>query len=347
MLTGQIATAASESHWHTHLSTLLQITSLRRQIYGGRERYPFLIWWLCMIDLEAIFSSAGSGEFVSAMLKSDLVPPPSYHLFPLGQDGSSIVYGHELETLPIILQLDYEVTTLAMRLGLLAHELRSQTSPQSATTGKPLIITDPRIRHARVYELVESLRELWATLSVNYIAQHTQLLPARSAQLFDHAQLLYRACVIYSHTSMWAGQRLETSPDYDTEISVAASQILNTAARLLKPQIPHTSTSVDGTTVNAIAPRFLVFPLFMAGIAATDGSQKLRAAEMLEKMEFSAVGRNTGNVRKGLERVYEEQNSRFMMTGQSLDVDWWSVLGKGEAGGGRNGERVWIVNFGL
>lgn len=316
----QIATA-EESHWHQHLSTLLQITSLRRQIYGS-ERYPYMVWWLCTMDLEALFAGApNSGEFVDTMLKSDLVPPPSYHLYPLGADGSSVVYGNELETIPVVLQLDYDVTTIAMRLALLARELRSSPgSNNRARAGG-----DARIRHVQVYELQECLRELWAQPSVGYIAQHVGRLPTRSKQLFEHAQTLYRACIIYSHTSMWRGQRLETSPDYDTEIAVASSQILGTASRMLE-------------RAGGLDTRFLVFPIFIAGMASPEGAQKMLAADLLERMERKAIGRNTVATRKGLERVYEVQNERFMTTGQSLDVDWWDVV----KGGG-----ALIVNFGL
>jgi len=85
---------------------------MRREVFGG-ERYPFIIWWVCNIDLYAAMSGAGTGEFVGTMLKNDMMPPPSFHLYPLGIDGSSIVYGDETETLPMILQLNYEVTVLA------------------------------------------------------------------------------------------------------------------------------------------------------------------------------------------------------------------------------------------
>lgn len=270
-----------------------------------------MVWWLCVIDLEALFSGAGSGDFVGPMLKSDLVPPPSYHLYPLGVDGSSVVYGNELDTLPVILQLDYEVTVLAIQLALLSREVRN-------TVG------DGRIRQAQVYELQEGLRELWTTPRVRLISQNTNGLPIRSMRLFEHAQTLYRACIIYSHTSMWPGQRLESSPDYDTEIAVASNQILAAAKGML-----------DQGFADA---RFLVFPVFISGFASMDGSQKAVALELIEKMEQPSIGRNTAASRKALEKVYTAQNERFMTTGQSLDVDWMEVMER---------EDIMVVNFGL
>jgi hypothetical protein len=40
------------------------------------------------------------------MLNNDMIPPPSFHLYPLGIDGSSIIYVEETDTLPIVLQLN-------------------------------------------------------------------------------------------------------------------------------------------------------------------------------------------------------------------------------------------------
>ena len=301
---------AEDSHWRQHLSTLIQISGLRRSIFGT-ERYPFIIWWLCMIDMEAIFAGASSGDLVGSLFRSDMIPHPSYHLYPLGMDGSSIVYGNELDALPVILQLDFEVTILAVRLALLSKEFREPGG------GSPH-------RQVQVYELQESLRELWATPSVVLIAQNTDHLPVRPKRLFEHAQTLYRACIIYSHTSMWSTQRLETPPEYDTEISVAANQILAATSRLL-----------DQGLADA---RFLIFPTFMAGFACHDGGQKILALELLERMAQNSIGRNTAATRRALERVYHRQNERFMSTGQSLDVDWLNVIRE---------ENIMIVNFGL
>jgi Fungal specific transcription factor domain len=275
-----------------------------------------------MIDLDALFTGAGSGDYVGAMLKNDLIPPPSFHLYPLGLDGSSVVYEYELETLPTILQLDFEVTVLAVRLGLLSQEFRSDTTFR--TGGSKQRDRDTRLRQSRIYELQESLRQLWATPSVMLVGQDPESLPFRSKRLFEHACTLYRACIIYSHTSMWSTQRLDTSPDYDTEIAVASNQILQMTSRIL----------ANGR----LDCRFLVFPCFMAGYASTVGDLKRTALELIGKMDSGSVGRNTAATKEALRRVYEKQNERFMGTGQSLDVDWMDVMGEGG---------LLIVNFGL
>lgn len=290
-------------------------------MFGG-ERFPYVIWWIFNIDLDALFSGAGSGEFVSSMLNNDIIPPPSFHLFPLGLDGSSVVLADELDTLPTILQLDYEVTLLAARLALLSHEFRNdeafffsdQLHRDQAT----------RIRQSQVFELQEALRQLWAAPGVMMLSQHLDAFPDRSKQLYEHAATLYRSCIIYSHSCMWPGQRLDTSPDYDTEIAVASNQIINMARKALDEERSDC--------------RYLVQPVFIAGYASVDGHNRMHALDLIRMMEKTSIGRNTTATRKALAAVYEKQNERFMNTGQSLDVDYVEVMKE---------QGLMVVNFGL
>ncbi|EXJ76002.1 uncharacterized protein A1O5_00510 [Cladophialophora psammophila CBS 110553] len=323
LLVYEIAAAEAEHSnlWSQHLLTLLQISLLRRD-ESGRELFPFVVWWICHIDLDALLSGAGSGGYVESLLNNDFIPPPSFHLYPLGHDGSSVLYAEEVEVLPTILQLDYEVSILAIRMALLAREFRSDiTFDDVDALQRDQAV---RIRQSQIFEIQEALRQLWVTPAVMMIHQEVETLPTRPKQLYEHAATLYRACIIYSHTSMWPGQRLETSPDYDTEIAVASSQILQMASKALAEDRSYC--------------RYLVFPVFMAGFVATDGAHRMHAVDLLREMEKTSIGRNTMTTRKALAAVYEKQNERFMNTGQSLDVDWMHVMVQ---------EGLLVVNFGL
>ncbi|OAL19112.1 hypothetical protein AYO22_10060 [Fonsecaea multimorphosa] len=323
LLVYEIAAADAEHSnlWSQHLLTLLQISLLRREELGG-EVFPFVVWWICNVDLDALLSGAGSGGYVESLLNNDYIPPPSFHLYPLGHDGSSVLYADEVEVLPTILQLDYEVSILAIRLALLAREFRSDITFDSADLLQRNQAV--QIRQSRIFELQEALRQLWVTPAVMMINQEIDNLSVRPKQLYEHAASLYRACIIYSHTSMWPGQRLETSPDYDTELAVASSQILQMTGKALAEDRSYC--------------RYLVFPVFMAGFVATDGAHRMHAVDLLREMEKTSIGRNTTTTRKVLAAVYEKQNERFMNTGQSLDVDWMHVMVE---------EDLMIVNFGL
>ena len=258
------------------------------------------------------------------MLKNDLMPPPNFHLYPLGVDGSSLVYAEESETLPTILQLNYEVTVLAIRLGLLAQELRQEVSYNTDEVGSHERHIDAKLRHSRVLELQESLRRLWVAPSIIILGQQLESLPRRSRQLFEHAWTLFQACIIYSHTSMWCSQRLDTGPEFDSEIALCVAEILHTAEKIIK--------------AGGLELRFIIFPLFMAGFASTDGGQKMMALNLITSMERESIGSNTTATRHALQIVYESQMQRFMHIGHSLDIHWTDVMVE---------QGLEVVNFGL
>jgi Fungal specific transcription factor domain len=324
----QIAAAETggSNLWSSHIAQLLRISLLRREVFGG-ERFPFITWWICNIDLYALFSGAGPGEYVGTMLKNDMMPPPSFHLYPLGIDGASIVYAEETESLPVILQLNYEVTILAVRLGLLAQELRRDATAlafDSHEIGSHQRHVSTKIRQRRVFELQEALRQLWASPNILMLGQQPGMLPPRSRQAFEHASALYRSCLIYSHTSMWPSQRLDTGPEFDPEIALCVAEILRIGDRIVSQEQHHL--------------RFVIFPLFMAGVASIDGNEKMLALELISGMEKESIGSNTTATRHALQIVYEQQTQRFMHTGQSLDVNWSDIMLE---------QGLQVVNFGL
>jgi hypothetical protein len=72
-----------------------------------------------------LFSGADRGESTRTMLGNNTIPPPSRHLYPLCEDMSSI-FAYETDTLPILLRLNHETTLLAVRLDLMANELKRE-----------------------------------------------------------------------------------------------------------------------------------------------------------------------------------------------------------------------------
>lgn len=294
-------------------------------MFGG-ERYPFLIWWLCNLDMNALFSGAGTGDFVGYMLKNDIVPPPSFHLYPLGIDGSSIVYGEETETLPKILQLNYDVTLLAVRIGLLARELRAEASEHAFTADmlSQGLQIDADLRRSRVQELQEALRQIWDLPNTVRLEQQIEELPSRPRQVLEQASSLYRACMIYSHTSMWPTQRLDEGPGFDNEIAECTRKIFDIAEKIIGQ--------------GRYDSRFIVFPLFMAGVSSHSGVERMRAMDLIQRMEFESIGANTATTRRILKMVYERQTERFMQVAHSLDVCWIDIMAE---------QGVQVVNFGL
>ncbi|KAL9616919.1 MAG: hypothetical protein Q9160_008267 [Pyrenula sp. 1 TL-2023] len=276
--------------------------------------------------MNALLSGAGTGDFVGYMLKNDIVPPPSFHLYPLGIDGSSIVYAEETETLPTILQLNYDITLLAVRIGLLARELRAEASEHAFTSDmlSQGLQIDTNLRRSRVQELQEALRQIWNLPHTIRLEQQIEELPSRPRQVLELTSSLYRACMIYSHTSMWPTQRLDDGPGYDDEISECTGKIFEIAGKVVGQ--------------GRYDSRFIVFPLFMAGVSSHSGGERRRAMELIQLMEFESIGANTATTRRILKMVYERQHERFMQVAHSLDVCWIDIMAE---------QGVQVVNFGL
>jgi hypothetical protein len=124
--------------------------------------------------------------------------------------------------------------------------------------------------------------------------------------------MLLRACVIYAHTSLFAGQLSHPAPDSETQIRTCVTDILQAAHMIFSKQ--------------RIDPRFAVFPIFMAGFAASEPAQKDLALNMLRAVEQHSFGSSTQSVRMLLETIYEKQRAGILRTGGSVLVDWVEEL---------------------
>jgi hypothetical protein len=124
--------------------------------------------------------------------------------------------------------------------------------------------------------------------------------------------VLYRACIIYSHTSMWASQQLETGAGDIPEVSQCVREIIELAREIISN--------------GHLERKYIVFPLFMAGIAATSAADREQALEFLGIMEQDSVGRNMGATKHLLNAVYEKQREGFIRVGYALDVDWIQIV---------------------
>ncbi|EQL38813.1 hypothetical protein BDFG_00341 [Blastomyces dermatitidis ATCC 26199] len=318
--------------WSHHLERLLRIFLMRNELFKT-EKFPFIIWWVCSIDLYALFSGTGTGEFIGAVLENDMIPPPTFHLYPLGPDGTSIIYPEERDILPTVLQINHDIFVLAARLGLLASEFRAQstyangtamntTSSNSSHGFTPQIPAD---REKRLFRIQQAFRHLWVTSNLSVLEQQMDLLPSRSKEMLQHSTTLFHASLIYSYTSMWPGQCIETGGGPALEISQRTTAILHVASSIVH--------------AGRFDLRFIVFPLFMAGVASSSSSQKMLALDLLSSIEGNeSVGRNVTTTRHVLQIVYQRQTEGYMRKGHALDVDWVEIMIE---------QGLQMVNFGL
>ena len=172
--------AAAEPHgsnlWSHHISRLLHIAFLRRAKYG-HEPHPFILWWVCHIDLYALFSGAGTGEFVRAVIDHQMLPGSESLLYPSAPEGYSVIYSDEHESLPVIMRLYHDTFRLAAQLGFLATSLRHDR--------RNLPFAEFDKRSQELSDLRQAFGRLWESPDVAFLHQHQDNLPRRSREIMQ------------------------------------------------------------------------------------------------------------------------------------------------------------------
>lgn len=123
---------------------------------------------------------------------------------------------------------------------------------------------------------------------------------------------------------MFPGQRLYNLPEERAEIAHHCSRILTIASLVVEAQ--------------DFDQHHIVFPLFLAGFATTDGNAKLHAIHLMQAMEGTGISRNSTRSRDLLVGVCDEQRRRVLVGGRAEEVDWIAFARSSGLG---------VVNFGL
>ena len=123
---------------------------------------------------------------------------------------------------------------------------------------------------------------------------------------------------------MWATQQVDSPSSHGNEVTQCSSEILALANDIIQRR--------------RFDYRFIVFPVFIAGFAATSNADKMLALEVITKMEQESIGNNTRATRKLLQAVYEKQNANMARLGHARDVDWIELM---------HDRSLDVVSFGL
>ncbi|KAL8904698.1 MAG: hypothetical protein Q9207_003091 [Kuettlingeria erythrocarpa] len=349
LLLYEIAAAAPRTSnlWTQHINQLLRIFVLRSEMYET-EAYSFLLWWICNIDTHALICGTSDGELVDAMLQYNMFPTADniVQLNGTGECYDPLV--EEAHAMPTLLEFNRKIEILTCRIGLLRRNLQREAE-SFARKGLNMSESDLLERQRRISDIQQALRRTWTDQMPPYLTMALQNnnLPTRARGIFDNSFVLYRACIIYAHTSMYPNQRAVTSP-FRSPVSPPGryhpTAILpNHTLQQYNPPAPphpanhynpidselsHSAQEIIQLTRSIISSghhelRFAVFPLFMAGYVLPKPDREL-ALGLMERMERESIGRNTRATRELLEEVYKRGDEGRM--GPS-GVDWISVLG--------------------
>lgn len=129
----------------------------------------------------ALFSGAGTGEFVRAVIDHQMLPGSESLLYPNAPEGYSIIHPDEHESLPVIMRLYHDTFRLAAQVGFLATQIRHDKQ------NLPYAEFDPRSQS--INDIRQALTRLWEAPDVAFLHQHQDSLPRRSRELIQQVSL--------------------------------------------------------------------------------------------------------------------------------------------------------------
>ncbi|KAF8544797.1 fungal-specific transcription factor domain-containing protein [Trichophaea hybrida] len=294
-----------ECMWQQHLSQLVRILFLRVEVFG-KERLPYMVWSLIVIDTYASLTAGGDGELVSTLTENGLVPNPQHITEPL----VSVEPPESLTLFQEVLGLAQKVVALAGKLGQLSHKLRDPAADvDMAVYGE-----------SECYQIVYQLKKVWqaeqprveniitaaSTTGVSISGAPGSVLLPQVQETYEHACALYNATVIFGYTSVFPLQRASLTTDRMNEVQTAISSIVTQAASLCSDSSSQT-----------LGPnhRYMLFPLFLAGIESTSPAEKIWIADILMEFSKKSLGSNTRVINCVLREIYASQE-------QGCGVDW-------------------------
>ncbi|PLB46978.1 hypothetical protein P170DRAFT_466345 [Aspergillus steynii IBT 23096] len=306
-------------------SRLLHIVHSRQSTYGI-ERYPFILWWVCYIDVYNLLGGTGTGEFAKAVIEGHLLPTAESFFCPVSPETSCLLYPEERDNLFMISRLHHDTLMLAVRSGLFAADMRKHQ------VSYPDAHMDAR---QGAEELRNQLRGLWFSPEMRFLMDNRHLLQERLQYLLQQTLILFHTSFLFSFTGLWPERLSAETPavkNAEEEIQHHAAMVLELAEDL-------------GHAARENHRHIVIFPVFLAGTAVTSSRLKIRAWELLSGLEEEELGYHASSTCHQLQLEYERQ-MRQTRSGpeEASSVDWIELLaGRGStevhyAGGGHGGD---------
>jgi len=296
-----------------HCDQLLRIISMRRQAHSV-DHFDFIIWMIYCIDVYALLSASGTGMFVEVVLKQNMLPLPERCLLPDRPGQPQVICPEEQAHFLAIININQEIVLIALQVGRLGKALRTEASQRrfggSAHVPGNVYNMERYSRIQNLHRLILDSKTKWRSQFPDYRTwlRSPENLPPRVFEWKEHSYLLFRVCILYTHTSMYSGQLNDPEPDTDAQINACCTEILHAVSEILSKE--------------QFDMRFIVFPLFMAGFCTRNLAEKDTALRFMIEVEKHGYGGSTDNVRRLLQTIYEKQRVAVMQTGNANSVDW-------------------------
>ncbi|QIX00250.1 hypothetical protein AMS68_005767 [Peltaster fructicola] len=296
--------------WAMNLGALQSIITERARL-NTTEKYPYIVWLICILDMNASLLGNGECSFFREVIRLQKLPNTAHH-FPRSYDDPT-TQATAGDILSDVLELNQAIVIQTAKIAHAAHGFRLEYAAHGSNNAALLDHLQ-----AQVTALETKLIEFWTVFCPNSLepvsAATCTSLPPRVRAVFEHALVLYHSVIIYTRTSMYPGQRVYQARNQialtaDTEWRVDI--ILSVANQMV---IEHTFDQ-----------RFIVFPIFMAGYVTKQSDLKVLAMDLLNAFEGSGIEKNTATTRKLLRAVCEEQSHSIGAGRHAEEVDWMRV----------------------
>ncbi|KAK6361915.1 hypothetical protein TWF730_005623 [Orbilia blumenaviensis] len=323
------AEAGRPNLWQQNLSQLRSFIFERGQPDNSGAT-PFIIWYLVAIDVISSLAGVEDGNLTESFLRSHLITDFKKTFAPSAVADGLSVYSSpthqalESEAFLQALSLNQELILLGSTIAKTRVALKAST-PIATEYGSDDPLSSPDIqasmRESQIHHILEELQRVWIfhqSGMTNLATEADSAMSTRLTVLQSQAKLFYHALNLYARTSMWPNQTRETA-DVEinlNEIAVSIRTIMSESAQVLNNPAVFFSTG------------FLVFPLFMAGISATDARDQAWVLDALTRAGIHTVGRNCNVIKSALQSIYQHQNAGLHPVGAvaSTNRPWQDIL---------------------
>ncbi|KAK6528870.1 hypothetical protein TWF694_004101 [Orbilia ellipsospora] len=314
------AEAGRPNLWQQNLSQL-QNFLFERALLNTTGAIPFIIWYLVAIDVISSLAGVEDGNLTESFLRNNMITD-----FKKSFASSAGANGLSIFTSPAQQALENEAFLQALSLNQELILLGSTIAKTRVAlkTASPLadFASDEiqaSVRESQVHQILEELQRVWVFHQngmADLAAEADAAVSTRLTVLQSQAKLFYHALNLYARTSMWPQQTREMA-DVETnsaKISLSIRAIMTECSQVLNNPTIFFSTG------------FLAFPLFMAGISATDARDRAWVLDTLTRAGVHTVGRNCTVIKSALQNIYQHQNAALVGAGPPMSGAWQDIL---------------------
>ncbi|KAM3086856.1 hypothetical protein ACMFMG_000981 [Clarireedia jacksonii] len=110
---------------------------------------------------------------------------------------------------------------------------------------------------------------------------------------------------------MYPGQLSKSDAKSKKQVEICAREILQIAGMIMD--------------YKRFEFRYILFPVFLAGFASKNTTEKSVAVELIKSLEKTSYGMSTKSTRRLLESVYQKQQNEMFRTGRT-SISWIEEL---------------------